>query len=223
MAKGGRVGAHDGRHHYRTRWRHLDDRQHFRSRPPAGPDSKKGDPDHCLGRSRVGLTTKIYAVVDRQGLPIRLSLAAGQSHDGQAADDLLHYVGAGTTLLADKAYAADRIRVALSEMGAFANIPLKPIVGQSRTSGLGSAGSGTSLSASFPSSSTSAGLPPVTASSPRTSSAGSSSPQCDCGCAIMSLRVGSGHDLAHMSVGIARVWRPASASSNGALSDHYQR
>lgn len=32
-----------------------------------------------------GLTTKIHALVDGQGLPIRLRLTAGQSHDGQAA------------------------------------------------------------------------------------------------------------------------------------------
>jgi transposase len=39
----------------------------------------KGGPDHCLGRSRGGLTTKIYVVVDAQGLPIRLGLTAGQT------------------------------------------------------------------------------------------------------------------------------------------------
>jgi transposase len=80
--------------------------------------------DHCLGRSRGGLTTKIHAVVDAQGLPIRLSLTAGQSHDGQAADDLLDHVGAGTIVLADKAYDADRIRASLREKGG-ANIPPK--------------------------------------------------------------------------------------------------
>lgn len=60
-----------------------------------------------------------------QGLPIRLRLTAGQSHDGQAADDLLDHVGSGTIVLADKAYDADRIRASLRERGAFANIPPK--------------------------------------------------------------------------------------------------
>jgi hypothetical protein len=32
-------------------------------------------------RSRGGLTTKIHAVVDENGLPVRLSLSAGQAHD----------------------------------------------------------------------------------------------------------------------------------------------
>lgn len=31
--------------------------------------------------------TKIHAVIDRQGFPVRPSLTAGQRHDGQAADE----------------------------------------------------------------------------------------------------------------------------------------
>ena len=54
-----------------------------------------------------------------------MSLTAGQTHDGQTADDLLDHVGAGTIVLADKAYDADRIRASLSEKGALANIPPK--------------------------------------------------------------------------------------------------
>ena len=34
-----------------------------------------------MGRSRGGLTTKIHAVVDANGLPILLKLAAGQAHE----------------------------------------------------------------------------------------------------------------------------------------------
>lgn len=68
---------------------------------------------------------KSMRVVDGQGLPIRLSLTAGQSYNGQTADDLLGHVGAGTIVLADKAYDADRIRASLRERGAFVNIPPK--------------------------------------------------------------------------------------------------
>jgi transposase len=64
--------------------------------------AKKGDADHCLGRSRGGLTTKIHAVVDAQGLPVRLGLTAGQAHDGQFADTLLNHLGPRTIVLADK-------------------------------------------------------------------------------------------------------------------------
>jgi transposase len=45
-----------------------------------------------------------------QGLLIRLGLTAGQAHDGQIAEPLLDHLGPRTTVLADKAYDADRIR-----------------------------------------------------------------------------------------------------------------
>jgi transposase len=87
--------------------------------------AKKGDRDHCLGRSRGGLTTKIHAVVDAQGLPIRLGLTAGQAHDGKVADELLNHLGPHMIVLADKAYDADRIRTLIEEQGATPNIPAK--------------------------------------------------------------------------------------------------
>lgn len=86
---------------------------------------KKGTKDHCLGRSRGGLTTKIHVVVDARGLPIRLGLTAGQAHDAQIADMLLDHLGPGTVLLADKAYDADRIRELIQGQGATPNIPPK--------------------------------------------------------------------------------------------------
>jgi transposase len=85
----------------------------------------KGNRDHCLGRSRGGLTTKIHAVVDAQGLPIGLGLTAGQAHDGQIADALLDHLGPRTIVLADKAYDADRIRELIQERGATPSIPPK--------------------------------------------------------------------------------------------------
>ena len=42
-----------------------------------------------MGRSRGGLTTKIYALVDANGLPVMLKLTAGQAHDGRSAADML--------------------------------------------------------------------------------------------------------------------------------------
>ena len=36
-----------------------------------------------MGRSRGGLTSKIHAVVDTNGLPVRLGLTAGEAHDNQ--------------------------------------------------------------------------------------------------------------------------------------------
>jgi transposase len=38
-----------------------------------------------MGRSRGGLTSKIHAVVDTNGLPVRLGLTAGETHDNRLA------------------------------------------------------------------------------------------------------------------------------------------
>lgn len=78
-----------------------------------------------MGRSRGGLTTKIHALVDADGLPIALKLTEGQAHDGHSANDMLETVGRGTILLADRAYDSDERRRDLAERGAWANI--KPL------------------------------------------------------------------------------------------------
>ena len=79
-----------------------------------------------MGRSRGGNTTKIHALVDRNGLPIALKLTEGQAHDGRAAEDLVGQLGAGCVLLADRAYDSDTIRASLAAQGALANIrPLR--------------------------------------------------------------------------------------------------
>ncbi len=75
-----------------------------------------------MGRSRGGNTTKIHALVDRNGLPIELKLTAGQAHDGKSAEDMLDDVGTGTVLLADRGNDSDAIREKLEEQGAHANI-----------------------------------------------------------------------------------------------------
>ena len=75
-----------------------------------------------MGRSRGGLTTKIHAVTDANGLPITLKLTAGQAHDGRSADDILGTVGPGQSLLADAAYDSNRLRDHLAQVGARAVI-----------------------------------------------------------------------------------------------------
>jgi transposase len=78
-----------------------------------------------MGRSRGGLTTKIHAIVDAKGLPIRLALSPGQAHDASLIDELLKGLPQGAMLLGDKAYDADRIRAMQVERGGWANIPPK--------------------------------------------------------------------------------------------------
>ena len=78
-----------------------------------------------MGRSRGGLTSKIHAVVDRSGLPVRLALTTGEAHDNRLAAKLLSRLKAGSMLLADRGYDADWIRDLVRQHGAWANIPPK--------------------------------------------------------------------------------------------------
>ena len=114
-----------------------------------------------MGRSRGGLTTKIHALVDAMGRPIRLKMTEGQAHDGRSAADMFDTVEAGTILLADSAYDSDELRDKLTAR-------LGEISGQCRTvsdtrrSALGSTDSATPSRGSSTSSNTSAPSQPDT-------------------------------------------------------------
>jgi transposase len=77
-----------------------------------------------MGRSRGGPTTKIHALVDAEGRPVRITLTAGQAGD---APGLLEVLAPGATLIADRAYDTDAIRGLAAERGAWANIPPRVI------------------------------------------------------------------------------------------------
>ena len=89
-------------------------------------NGQKDERSRCMGRSRGGLTTKIHALVDAQGRPIRLKLTEGQAHDGRSAADMLETIEAGHILLADRAYDSDALRAEMAERGACANIRAIP-------------------------------------------------------------------------------------------------
>jgi transposase len=78
-----------------------------------------------MGRSRGGLTSKIHAVVDANGLPVQLGLTPGETHDNQLCTELLMGLQAKSMLLADRGYDADWIRALVNQQGAWANIPPK--------------------------------------------------------------------------------------------------
>ncbi len=78
-----------------------------------------------MGRSRGGLTTKIHALVDANGLPVALKLTEGQAHDGRSAEGMLEGLTAGQVLLADRAYDSDQLRRTMAARGAWANV--KPL------------------------------------------------------------------------------------------------
>lgn len=78
-----------------------------------------------MGRSRGGLTTKIHAVVNEHGLPLRFLLTEGQASDAPPCHILLQNLQPSQVVLADKAYDADWIREMIYDQGAIACIPLK--------------------------------------------------------------------------------------------------
>jgi hypothetical protein len=75
---------------------------------------KSDHQDRCLGRSRGGLTTKIHAVTDGKGLPIKVAITPGHAHDLTAANELLNDLSPDRMLFADKAYDADWLRAKLT-------------------------------------------------------------------------------------------------------------
>ena len=71
------------------------------------------------------MSTKIHALVDALGNPLRFFLSGGQAHDLVGADALIPGMEAGT-LIADKAYDADaRVLEPLAAAGKTAVIPSK--------------------------------------------------------------------------------------------------
>jgi transposase len=78
-----------------------------------------------MGRSRGGLTSKIHAAVDTNGLPVYLALTPDEAHDNRLCSVLLDALLPQTMLLADRAYDAGWIRELARQLGAWANIPPK--------------------------------------------------------------------------------------------------
>jgi transposase len=86
-----------------------------------------------MGRSRGGLTSKIHAVVDTNGLPVQLALTTGEAHDNRLAGKLLSRVKSGSMLLADRGYDADWIRALAAKRCAWANVSRHAMTNSQRT------------------------------------------------------------------------------------------
>jgi transposase len=68
------------------------------------------------------LTTKIHALADAQGRPLRFILTGGEAHDSTTAADLL--AGrAAPAVIADKAYDNNALRKLIADAGTQAVIP----------------------------------------------------------------------------------------------------
>jgi transposase len=145
-----------------------------------------------MGRSRGGLTTKVHALVDANGLPLELVLTPGQAGDCPVAAQLLGHLRENTIVLADKADDADWLRRQIEAAGAAPNIP--PMVHRRWSTAAGnlasarcSIGRATASSASSTASNTFDASPRATKSMPQISSPCLSWLPFTFGCAIMSL------------------------------------
>jgi Transposase and inactivated derivatives len=75
----------------------------------AGARRKRGGAQaQALGRSRGGFRTKLHAVVDALGLPVRFELGPGQQNDMAPACELITGLKA-EQVIADRAYDANRL------------------------------------------------------------------------------------------------------------------
>jgi transposase len=102
----------------------VDDRFYHCARASACCGRKRGQENQALGRSRGGFTTKIHALCDSHGNPLRFFLTGGQASDYTQGLALIEGLRA-TALLADKGYDADYMVAAAVTMGAQAVIPPK--------------------------------------------------------------------------------------------------
>src|SRR5690606_36985198 len=83
---------------------------------------KGGSEAQALGRSRGGFGTKLHAVVDALGLPVRFAIGPGQENDMAPACRLVAGLARGK-VIADRAYDADRLHDAILEEGGEPVIP----------------------------------------------------------------------------------------------------
>lgn len=82
----------------------------------------KGEKNEQIGKSRGGRTSKIHALCDSHGNPMKFILTGGEESDYKQALALLKGQQAGH-VLADRGYDADYIVQAVESMGAVAVIP----------------------------------------------------------------------------------------------------
>ena len=82
--------------------------------------------NQCIGISRGGRSTKIHAVVDGLGNPLKVMLTSGEVHDSMAAVPLLEQIDLeGTVVLGDKGYSTKKIRKYITDRNAVCCIPSK--------------------------------------------------------------------------------------------------
>jgi transposase len=77
-----------------------------------------------MGRTRGGRNTKIMALTDGRGLPVKLLLIEGQAYEGKYVIPLLE-APEGLLVVGDKGFDSDPLRQQLERLGASHCIPSK--------------------------------------------------------------------------------------------------
>lgn len=79
--------------------------------------------------------TKISTLVDFKGIPFNVTFASGNTHDMPLAIPTIinNVVGRPGTILADKGYDSDKLRLKLKESGIYSNIAVRNIKGRKET------------------------------------------------------------------------------------------
>ena len=85
---------------------------------------KDSQDQEALGRSKGGFTTKIHALVDALGNPLKFILTPGQRNDITQAASLIDNV-TNTIVIADKGYDANSLMIAIEQQKSIAVIPPK--------------------------------------------------------------------------------------------------
>ena len=90
----------------------------------ASAGARKSSGEQAIGITRGGLNTKVNALCDSHGNPVRFVLTPGQRHDSKVAAELLEGIAAGA-LIADKAYDTNEIVGVAQSKGMTVIIPCK--------------------------------------------------------------------------------------------------
>ncbi|WP_146806837.1 IS5 family transposase [Acetobacter cibinongensis] len=102
------------------------DATHLKAHRTAASLLKKGFSPRHIGRTKGGLNSKLHAICDGQGRPVRLHLAAGQVSDFKGANFLLADLPDETEeVIGDRGYDSNTIRQSLADRNITACIPPK--------------------------------------------------------------------------------------------------
>ena len=89
----------------------------------AAAGAEGGEAKQAVGISRGGRTSKIHALCDARGRPLRIIVTGGQVHDSRVAGDLIDLSHSPLAVVGDRAYDSRAIRQSIRDEAAVPVIP----------------------------------------------------------------------------------------------------